>query len=195
MNLPTRLPPALKIEARYEDAAGALMRFLDSFEGRVLFTSDSAGRREQVFDLLAGRGLELARIDSWSAFVGSARRIGVAVAPVENGVILPDAGIAIISEQQLFGERARQRSRRRRAERDPETIIRQLNDLQQGSPVVHAEYGVGRYLGLTTLTAGGIPGEFLELEYADGDKLYVPVHALDLISRYTGASAETATSA
>jgi transcription-repair coupling factor (superfamily II helicase) len=58
--------------------------------------------------------------------------------------------------------------------------------------VVHAEYGVGRYLGLTNIEAGGVEAEFLQLEYADGDKLYVPVHALDLISRYTGASPENA---
>jgi transcription-repair coupling factor (superfamily II helicase) len=191
-NFPTRMPPALRIEARYEDAAGALMQFLNSFDGRVLFTTDSPGRREQIHEMLAGRGLDLTRVDDWASFASSTHRIGIALAPIENGVLLPDAGIAIISEQQLFGERVRQRSRRRRKERDPETIIRQLNDLQQGSPVVHAEYGVGRYLGLTTLETGGIAAEFLQLEYADGDKLYVPVHALELISRYTGASAENA---
>ena len=191
-NLPTRLPPALKIEARYEDAAGALMRFLDEFDGRVLFTSDSAGRREQIYELLAGRNLDLVRVDDWSSFSTAAQRVGVAIAPLENGVVLTDSNIAIISEQQLFGERARQKTRRRRIERDPETIIRQLDDLETGSPVVHAEYGVGRYQGLTTLEAGGIIAEFLELQYADGDKLYVPVHALELISRYTGASADNA---
>jgi transcription-repair coupling factor (superfamily II helicase) len=191
-NFDTRMPPALKIEARYEDAAAALLRFLDSFDGRILFTTDSAGRREQVYDLLSGRGLDLARFEGWAEFCVSNKRIGVAVAPVENGVLLPDARIALISEQQLFGERAKSRQRRRRAERDPETIIRQLNDLEEGSPVVHAEYGVGRYRGLTILAAGGIEAEFLHLEYADGDKLYVPVHALELISRYTGASPDNA---
>jgi transcription-repair coupling factor (superfamily II helicase) len=191
-NFATRLPPALKIEARYEDAAGALMQFLESFNGRVMFTSDSAGRREQILELLAGRDLDLGRFDDWHTFAQSQQRVGVAIAPLENGVVLPDANIAIISEQQLFGERARQKTRRKRIERDPETIIRQLNDLEAGSPVVHAEYGVGRYQGLTTLEAGGIAAEFLELEYADGDKLYVPVHALELISRYTGASADNA---
>jgi transcription-repair coupling factor (superfamily II helicase) len=132
------------------------------------------------------------RVDDWQTFVRDTHRVGVAIAPIENGVVLADANIAIIGEQQLFGERVRQRSRRRRSERDPETIIRQLNDLAEGSPVVHAEYGVGRYLGLTTLQTGGITAEFLQLEYADGDKLYVPVHALELISRYTGASPENA---
>ena len=191
-NLATQLPPALRVEARYADAAAALMRFLEGFDGRVLFCSDSAGRREQVFDLLAGRDLDVARVADWQSFRRAQYRIGVAIAPIENGVLLPASRMAIIGEQQLFGERARRRNRQRRIERDPETIIRQLNDLEAGSPVVHAEYGVGRYLGLTTLETGGMSGEFLQLEYADGDKLYVPVHALDLISRYTGASPENA---
>jgi transcription-repair coupling factor (superfamily II helicase) len=191
-NLPTKLPPALKIEARYEDPAGPLMQFLDRFDGRVLFTTDSPGRREQLLDLLAGRGLDLARTESWRDFASSNHRIGVAIAPLENGVLLPESHIAVISEQQLFGDRVRTRSRRRRAERDPETIIRQLDDLEAGSPVVHAEYGVGRYIGLKTIEAGGTIGEFLHLEYADGDKLYVPVHALDRVSRYTGTSPENA---
>ncbi|MDJ0712011.1 MAG: transcription-repair coupling factor [Woeseiaceae bacterium] len=192
INLDTQLPPAMKIEARYEEAAAALLRFLQDFDGRVLFTTDSPGRREQLFDMLSGRGLDLVRIDGWYEFLDATQRIGVAVAPVDNGILLPGAKLAIISEQQLFGERTRARKRRRRTDRDPETIIRQLNDLEPGSPVVHEEYGIGRYLGLTTLEAGGISAEFLHLEYADGDKLYVPVHALDLISRYTGASPENA---
>jgi len=191
-NHDTRLPPAMKIEARYEDAAASLMQFLQDFEGRVLFSTDSPGRREQLFDLLSGRDLDLARVDDWQSFKEIAQRIGVAVAPVDSGVLLPDAKVAVISEQQLFGERTRTRRRKRQADRDPETIIRQLNDLEPGSPVVHEEYGVGRYQGLISLEAGGIMAEFLHLEYADGDKLYVPVHALDLISRYTGASPESA---
>ena len=192
LNLDTRLPPAMKIEARYEDAAAALIAFLKEFDGRVLFSTDSPGRREQLFDMLTGRGLDLSRIDTWQEFEDGSHRVGVAIAPVDNGVLLPGAHLAIISEQQLFGERTTTRKRRRKSDRDPETIIRQLNDLEPGSPVVHEEYGVGRYLGLVTLEAGGIEAEFLHLEYADGDKLYVPVHALDLISRYTGASPDNA---
>ncbi|MEM9401738.1 MAG: transcription-repair coupling factor [Pseudomonadota bacterium] len=190
MNLSTRMAPALRIESRYEDAAAALMTFLGATDLRVLFTSDSAGRREQLFELLSGRHLDLERIDSWLDFLSSAHRIGVAIAPLEHGVLMPEAGLAVISEQQLYGERVKQRKRRR--DRDPEAIIRQLDDLAVGAPVIHAEYGVGRYLGLVTLDAGGVTAEFLHLEYADGDKLYVPVHALELISRYTGAAPENA---
>lgn len=191
-NVATKKPPALRIETRYEDASTVLPTFLDNFSGRVLFTADSPGRRESVLDFLRGRGLDLERYDTWRDFLAGKHRIGVAVAPLEDGVLLPDAGVAIISEHQLFGDRPAQRRRIRRSERDPETIIRQLNDLEIGSPVVHEAFGVGRYQGLVTLETGGISAEFLMLEYADGDKLYVPVHALDLISRYTGASPENA---
>tara|TARA_R110002096_G_scaffold163266_2_gene330685 strand:- start:7172 stop:10663 length:3492 start_codon:yes stop_codon:yes gene_type:complete len=192
MNFATRLPPAMKIEARYDDASAALLSFLQDFDGRVLFGADSPGRREQLHDLLSGRSLDLARLPGWQSFLDDGHRIGIVIAPLDNGVLLPDAGIAIVSEQQLFGERTRAPKRKRLGERDPEAIIRQLNDLEEGSPVVHAEYGVGRYLGLITLEAGGIEAEFLHLQYADGDKLYVPVHALELISRYTGASPDNA---
>jgi len=193
LNAGTRMPPAMRIETRYEDAAQALIGFLQTFDGRVLFLADSAGRREHIFELLRARGYSMRRYDDWPSFRDDVGRIGVAVAPVENGVLLTEKSLAIISEQQLFGEKPRQRERRRRrAERDPESIIRELNDLQAGSPIVHAEYGVGRYLGLITLDTRGESGEFLHLEYAGGDKLYVPVHALDLISRYTGASPENA---
>jgi transcription-repair coupling factor (superfamily II helicase) len=191
-NLATKLPPAVRVEARYEDAAASLMRFLQEFDGRVLITADSAGRRESIIDMLRGRGREVARYDDWHAFLRGSESIGIAIAPIEGGVLLPGDRLAILTEHQLIGEKPRQRSRRRRAERDPETIIRELNDLAPGAPVVHAEYGVGRYLGLETLQTGGVTGEFLSLEYADGDKLYVPVASLDLISRYTGASPENA---
>ena len=192
INAETKLPPALKIESRYEDAAGALIRFLETYDGRVLMTADSPGRREHIIDLLSGRDVRVTRADDWHSFMAGDSRLQVAVAPVEDGVLLPASRIALISESQLFGERPKQRGRKRRSDRDPETIIRQLNDLEPGSPVVHADYGIGRYRGLITLETGGIEGEFLHLEYADGDKLYVPVHALDLISRYTGASPENA---
>ena len=78
-------------------------------------------------------------------------RIGIAIAPINDGTILSSQKIAIISEQQLFGERVKLRRKKRQKNRDPEVIIRQLDDLQEGSPVVHEEHGVGRYLGLITL--------------------------------------------
>src|SRR5690606_24917319 len=96
------------------------------------------------------------------------------------------------TERQLFPERASQPRRRKRAGREPEAIIRDLGELSEGAPIVHEDHGVGRYRGLVTLEAGGMPAEYLEIEYAKGDRLYVPVAQLHLINRYSGASRETA---
>src|SRR3546814_1642993 len=107
----------------------------------------------------------------------------VAVAPLDDGFAL-DAeaagGIpfAILTERQLFPERASQPRRRRRAGREPEAIIRDLGELSEGSPIVHEDHGVGSYRGLVTLEAGGQPGEYLAIASAKGDRLYGPVAQL-----------------
>jgi len=91
----------------------------------------------------------------------------------------------------LFGLKPKRR-RRRPPIRDPEALIRDLTDLHPGSPVVHAEHGVGRFIGLTHLEFDDMPAEFVTLEYAGGDRLHVPVASLHLISRYTGSAPEQA---
>jgi transcription-repair coupling factor (superfamily II helicase) len=191
-NFGTRAPPSLRIDPRGEEPARELSAFLEKFAGRTLIAAESAGRREMLLDILHRRGVQPQLVDGWSAFVHGQQSLAITVSPISTGLLLNDPSVALIAEEQLFGERARQERRRRRAERDPEKIIRDLTDLHPGSPVVHEEYGVGRFIGLATLDVGGLTSEFLVLEYADGDKLYVPVQALDLVSRYTGAPAETA---
>jgi transcription-repair coupling factor (superfamily II helicase) len=85
-----------------------------------------------------------------------------------------------------------QRRRRSRKKRDSDAIIRNLAELTIGDAVVHEDHGVGRYLGLQTLDVGDVEAEYVTLEYAKGDKLYVPVASLELISRYSGAAPELA---
>jgi transcription-repair coupling factor (superfamily II helicase) len=191
-NFATRQPPGLRIDARNEEPARELTRFLNDFQGRVLIAAESAGRREMLLDILQRRNVRPELVDGWPAFVAGDAQLGITVSQISTGLVLTEPALALIAEEQLFGERARQERRRRRAERDPEKIIRDLTDLRPGSPVVHEDYGVGRFVSLVTLDVGGLTNEFLLLEYADGDKLYVPVTALDLVSRYTGAPAETA---
>ena len=191
-NFQTRQPPSLRIDARSEEPARELTSFLREFNGRVLIAAESAGRREMLLDILHRRHAQPLLVESWQAFIEGAAPLAITVSAVATGLVLKEPHVALIAEEQLFGERARQERRRRRPERDPEKIIRDLTDLHPGSPVVHEDYGVGRYVGLTTLDVGGLTSEFLVLEYADGDKLYVPVQALDLVSRYTGAPAEAA---
>ena len=191
-NFATRAPPALRIDPRSDEPARDLARFLNDFHGRVLVAAESAGRREMLLDILQRRDVRPQLVDGWSSFVEGDATLGITVSQISTGLVLTQPPLALIAEEQLFGERARQERRRRRADRDPEKIIRDLTDLRPGSPVVHEDYGVGRFVSLVTLDVGGLKNEFLLLEYADGDKLYVPVTALDRVSRYTGAPSETA---
>ena len=128
------------------------------------------------------------RVTDFTAFLGGTSRFALAVAPLEDGFALNNPQIAVLTERQLFPERATQTHRRKRTGREPESIIRDLGELSEGSPIVHEDHGVGRYRGLVVLDAGGTPGEYLEIEYAKGDRLYVPVAQLHLISRYSGSS-------
>ncbi len=187
----TQLPP-VRMDSRSDHPQQALEGFLDTFDGRALFTAESAGRRELLKDLLSSSGRAPTPVTGWQDFLRGEQSLGLCVAPMEDGFVLRERGLAVIPENALLGDRPRQARRRRRPERDPDTLIRALTDLSLGAAVVHHEHGVGRYLGLCTLDAGGQKGEFLTLEYAGGDKLYVPVQSLDLISRYTGASPEAA---
>ena len=187
-----KLPPELRLDPRSEKPLAPLQQFLAAHEGRVLLAADSAGRREVLGELLRGAGLKAAACEGWQAFVASEVRLALTVAPELAGLVLADPALTVLPESQLFGTRARQERRRRKVTADPNAILRDLQTLTAGAPVVHEEYGVGRYVGLQSMDVGGQSGEFLVLEYRDGDRLYVPVHSLHLVSRYSGAAPESA---
>ena len=191
-NFPSTLPRELRADPRAEHPFAALDGFLAEFDGRVLIAADSPGRREVLHELLRGHGRSVETVQGWEAFSEGNSALALTVAADVGGLTLTQPRIAIISEAQLFGARARQERRRKRAAVDPEAILRDLQDLNPGAPVVHEEYGVGRYIGLQSMEVAGQPGEFLVLEYLDGDRVYVPVHALHLVTRYTGAAPESA---
>jgi len=191
-NFGTRTLPPLAIQARAAEPAAALRQFLAEPGRRVLFVAESTGRREVLGEQLRGLGLRPQPVPAWQAFVDADLPLALTVAPLEQGLWLEAEGLALVTETQLFGERVRQERRRRARERDGEAVVRNLTELHLGAPVVHEAHGVGRFLGLQTLTIGGVETELVALEYARGDKLYVPVASLHLISRYTGASPEAA---
>ena len=193
INFPTAPPPALPLQPRSERPAAALEDFLARFSGRVLFAAESAGRREVLLDTLRNYGLKPKICEGWTEFLAREDlRLALTVAPLEQGLLLTEPALALISEAQLYGERARQTRRRGSPNRDPDAIIRNLSDLNLGAPVVHEAHGIGRYAGLERLEVAGIDGEFVVVEYADSNRLYVPVASLHLLSRYTGASPESA---
>jgi transcription-repair coupling factor (superfamily II helicase) len=191
-NFASAAPISVRIDPRAEQPAAELAAHLAETPGRVLIAAESAGRRELLLDLLRARGITAKIFETFASFVASDLRLGITVSPAVSGMRLESPALEILTELQLFGDRARQERRRRRSERDPAKILKELSDLRVGAPVVHESYGVGRYVGLQTMDVAGYTGEFLVLEYAEGDKLYVPVQALHLVSRYTGAPAETA---
>ncbi len=192
IDLGAREAPSARLDQRRAETLDDFARQLETDAGRVLIAAESPGRRELLLELLRPRGVSPKAYPGWHEFLAGDARLGITVAPLSSGVALADPPLTIYAEEQLFGERVRQERRRRRSDRDPARIIQQLADLRPGAPVVHEDYGVGRYVGLTTMEAGGMPAEFLLIEYAEGDKLYVPVQSLERISRYTGAPAETA---
>jgi transcription-repair coupling factor (superfamily II helicase) len=159
---------------------------------RTLLLASSPGRREVLHEFLKHRGYTAAAVGSWHDFLAGELALALSVGELESGLRLPEHKVRVITAAELGMERPRQSARRRRPARDPEAIIRELTDLRIGAPVVHEDYGVGRYQGLVMLPVDDVPVEFLLLEYADGDKLYVPVLSLHLVTRYSGAEPDEA---
>ena len=192
VNYATRAPLHLPVDIRSSAPLGMLQRFLGEFKGRVLVLAESPGRRETIAEMFRNHGLTPRHFNSWADFLQADADFGLAVAPLQNGACIDQPAIAIISESQLFGERVQQQRLRKRRKNESDALVKSLAELTIGAPVVHEDNGVGRYLGLITLEVGGVLNEFICLEYDKGDKLYVPVSSLDLISRYTGADPEHA---
>jgi transcription-repair coupling factor (superfamily II helicase) len=160
-----------------------------------------------LLELLASADLRPEVVSGWAEFLqgktltptplpegegNKPSRFAITVAALEDGFALTEPTLAVLTERQLFPERSDQSRRRRRAVRDPEQILRDLSEISIGSPIVHEDHGVGRYQGLLVLDTGGVHGEYLCIEYAKGDKLYVPVSQLERVSRYSGISPEFA---
>lgn len=192
-NCQTDVMPDVAMDGRAADPAGRLKRFISEFHGRVLICAESSGRREALIENLADHGLKLSTLENWQAFFSDpSATLGITVAPMEYGLLLPDHHLALITETALFGERVLQRRRREKPTEADDAGYRDLSELRIGAPVVHIDHGVGRYQGLETITVEGEASEFLMLEYAGGSKLYVPVSSLHLISRYTGSDTDHA---
>jgi len=158
---------------------------------RALLVAESPGRREALLAWLKPQGITPRAIERWPQFFEEGTRFAVALGPLQDAFTLPD-GRAVIAEAQVFGLTAPATATRRARVRDPETLLRDLSELREGSPVVHVQHGVGRYRGLTRLDSGGVTAEYLVLEYAGGDTLYVPVGSLNLIHRYIGTDSDQA---
>ena len=186
------LPP-LAVERRADDPLHRLRAFRESFPGRILVLAEGPGRRETLLEYFGQHGLQPAPVESFARFSDSSEPFMLGVGPLQSGFALAAPALAIVTENELYAQQARPRRGREGAQRaSPEGMLRDLSEIKPGDPVVHESHGIGRYLGLVTLNLGEGETEFLTLEYAGGDKLYVPVSSLHLVSRYSGAPAEAA---
>ncbi len=189
-NLGYQVLPDLAVQAQNKAPLDNLRRFLESFEGPVVFSVESEGRREALGELLSRIKVAPKRIYRLDEAADRGRYLMLGSS--EHGFIDTLRNLALICESDLLGERVSRRRQDNRRAINPDTLIRNLAELHPGQPVVHLEHGVGRYAGLTTLEAGGITAEYLMLTYAGDAKLYVPVSSLHLISRYAGGAEESA---
>ncbi|HLS18870.1 MAG TPA: DEAD/DEAH box helicase, partial [Paracoccaceae bacterium] len=146
-------------------------------KGPVVIASYSEGSRERLGTLLSDHGLEgFRQVDRWKQ-IGEG--VNLVIWGLERGFEAP--GLTVISEQDVLGDRLiRQARRARRAD----NFLTEYQSLTAGDLVVHVDHGVGRYTGLETVTAAGAPHECLALEYAGGDRLFLPVENIELLTRY-----------
>ncbi|HSC96666.1 MAG TPA: transcription-repair coupling factor [Burkholderiales bacterium] len=190
---PTAALPPLAVERRADDPLHRLRAFRETFPGRVLVLAESPGRRETLLEYFGDHGLDPAPAENFASFAGSTAPFMLGVGPLQSGFALAAPPLAVVTENELYAQQARPRRGREGAQRaSPEGMLRDLSEIKPGDPVAHESHGIGRYLGLVTLNLGEGETEFLTLEYAGGDKLYVPVSSLHLVSRYSGAPSEAA---
>ncbi len=204
IDLVATLPvPEVAVERRAADPLHALKTFLETTPERVLVLAESPGRRETMTEYFAQYGLAPAPCAGLDEFLAAEPRFMLGVGPLFGGFVAPaetldalglsPAAFAIITEAELYAGTARARAGREQAKRSSiEGMLRDLSELVVGDPVVHEQHGVGRYRGLVSLDLGDGPTEFLQLEYAAADKLYVPVAQLHTIGRYSGGPPEQA---
>lgn len=184
--------PDLSVNTKSHQPWHALETYLSNTSHRVLFSAESAGRREALAQQLQKLGVQAITATSWQQFIDTTSDVAITTSGLAHGFELPEAGIALVTEDQLFGNRVRQTRARRKEKDNADQIVRSLAELTIDTPVVHIDHGIGRYKGLQTLSIDEQDTEFLLLEYADDAKLYVPVSSLNLISRYTGADVDSA---
>lgn len=185
------LPP-LQVDRRAGDTLYALKRFTTATRERVLIVAEGLGRRETMQQYFAEYGFKPAIVADWAEFVQGDVSPALAVGPLHEGFVWPAAGIALVTEAELYADVVRSSARREARRTNVEAMLRDLSEVRIGDPVVHEQHGIGRYLGLITLDLGDGPNEFLHLLYANDAKLYVPVASLHVISRYSGAAPEAA---
>ena len=183
--------PDVSIDRKNIQPLARLDKFVSESPKRIFILADSLGRRETISELLKVGGIKFKSADDWQHALNINDQVVLTVSPVHQGYISSEH--IVLTESELYMNTVRQTKRRQRDKNfSSDAMVRDLYELKDGDPIVHEQYGVGRFRGLFNLDFGEGESEFLLLEYFGDDKLYIPVSNLDLISRYSGGPAETA---
>jgi transcription-repair coupling factor (superfamily II helicase) len=163
---------------------------------RVVLCVDSHGRRETIVQMLAEHQIAPdVQTESVATFLDGDARFAITVARLATGFAIPTQGLIFLTENDLYpghGGTARRGKRDQERASNVEAMVRDLSELREGDPVVHAQHGIGRYHGLVNLDMGEGEMEFLYLEYGNKTTLYVPVAQLHVIARYSGTDPDSA---
>jgi transcription-repair coupling factor (superfamily II helicase) len=156
----------------------------------VYFLCSSLGQAQRLRELLRGRDIDipiLEHLDNPLNFdnPGRSARWGIVVASLSGGFTDTDVGVCFLTDGDIFGLTPRPLARRRRKAASKDGL-HTLQELCQDDKVIHIDHGIGCYLGLKRLTLDGVDGDYAHLEYADQDKLYLPIYKLNLLQRYRG---------
>src|SRR3569832_2508618 len=187
--------PNVAVNRRLDDPLANLRAYLQKTDKRVMICAESNGRRETLQQVFNEYGLAPASCDGFQDFETASAKLMLGVAPLHAGFQFGPGGgnLAFITETELYAGSGRRVGRKKQeGATQVESMVRDLSELKIGDPVVHANHGIGRYMGLLSMDLGEGETEFLHLEYAKETKLYVPVSQLHVISRYSGASPENA---
>jgi transcription-repair coupling factor (superfamily II helicase) len=155
---------------------------------KAILASYSTGSRDRLAGLLADHELtNTVKVDSWQQALGvGAKSVALLVLPLDHGFSGPE--VALLTEQDMLGDRLVRRNKRKKS---ADAFLAELAMLTPGDLVVHADHGIGRYEGLTSIPVGQAPHDCVALTYAGGDKLFVPVENLEVLTRY-GSDADGA---
>ncbi|MEW6677230.1 MAG: transcription-repair coupling factor [Pseudomonadota bacterium] len=190
--LPYQAPPAVEVDRKADNPYQRLQVHLDGFQGSTLLVAESQGRRETLANALAEYGIRPALMEGWPATTPAG--LVLTTGPLAAGFIDLQNELAVLTETELYARSpVTRRSREGKRTSTAEGLLKDLTELKLGDPVVHAQHGIGRYRGLTGMDLGNGMEEFLTLEFAGEDKLYVPVSQLQLISRYLGSDPDNIT--
>jgi transcription-repair coupling factor (superfamily II helicase) len=195
-NLESSPLPDIAFDPHHEKPLYKLGEFIKNHPQKILFCAETAGRRELLLEHLCREGLAIKICKNFQEFLNSDSPLQLTVSTIEEGFWIRKTNFILFTERSLFTRftpQARFRETQKKASsNEGESLIRDLSELAIHDAVVHVEHGVGRYLGLQTLSLGETLNECFVIEYLEGDKLFVPIDNLHLISRYSGCEMQFA---